>query len=274
MPRFERSCSNPQAEFEAASLTLQALPAGLHHARCGGYWVMIGRALPEPKVWTSLPPAHSLSIVWGGGGARIGHAGGVFDLGPDRVMWIDAGCGHRGEGFSGSDFLTVFAPDLQTRDRTPSVRVGPLRPELRDLLIRLAAAALEGRTVDIAALRPELLALASTLQAGIRVVPGSLRRVRDALVSPESTSGLDALARLAGLSSAHLSRLFTKTWGIPTSQYRKQLRLLAATRMLLEGRGVTEAALEAGFSDAAHLSRTFSAQYGVSPSAWRKAMAR
>lgn len=75
------------------------------------------------------------------------------------------------------------------------------------------------------------------------------------------------LAAQVGLSSGRLSRLFKATTGMPIRRYVLWLRLRAALGALQSGgRSLSEAAHEAGFSDAAHLTRTFRRMFGIAPS--------
>ncbi|MBC7792899.1 MAG: AraC family transcriptional regulator [Clostridia bacterium] len=67
---------------------------------------------------------------------------------------------------------------------------------------------------------------------------------------------------------AYTAIRFKQQFRIAPVVYRRQVRLVVATRRILAGGSISVAAHEACFSDAAHLSRTFGNQYGVAPSAW------
>ncbi len=81
---------------------------------------------------------------------------------------------------------------------------------------------------------------------------------------------LDALARDAGMSTFHFARVFAELVGRPPHQYLLDARLRLATRMLDEGRNVTDTCFSCGFNDPAHFSRIFSERFGRPPSAWRR----
>ncbi len=86
---------------------------------------------------------------------------------------------------------------------------------------------------------------------------------------------LATLARAAGLSSSHLSRIFKEQTGVSISRFRNQQRLQRFLRLYGRGRRTTAlaAALEAGFGSYAQFYRVFREQTGQSPSALRTAAA-
>ena len=90
-----------------------------------------------------------------------------------------------------------------------------------------------------------------------------LRWLRDNTDSSEENRSLDRLAALAGLSPSRFMHVFTESVGVPLRPYLLWLRLQHAAGRLLAGASATEAAHEAGFSDAAHLSRTFRRTLGT-----------
>ena len=86
----------------------------------------------------------------------------------------------------------------------------------------------------------------------------------------EGEASLDVLAEAVGLSPSRLMHVFTESIGIPLRPYLSWLRLQRAAAAIVSGRAsLTEAAYEAGFSDAAHMSRSFKRALGVAPSALR-----
>lgn len=81
----------------------------------------------------------------------------------------------------------------------------------------------------------------------------------------EGQQSIDEVASAVGLSESRLSHLFKQQLGIPPIRFRRWSRLRQATTHLAAGMSITEAALEAGFSDAAHLTRTFTEMLGITP---------
>ena len=91
-----------------------------------------------------------------------------------------------------------------------------------------------------------------------------LRWLRENIGSGEEENrSLERLAALAGLSPSRFMHVFTQSLGVPLRPYLLWLRLQHAAGRLLAGASATEAAHEAGFSDAAHLSRTFRRTLGT-----------
>lgn len=75
------------------------------------------------------------------------------------------------------------------------------------------------------------------------------------------------LASQVGLSTTRMTHLFREQVGLAIRPYRLWLRLQSAARLMAEGASATEAAMQAGFSDAAHFTRTCNRIFGFSPSA-------
>ena len=260
---------------------LQSLSPGVHNAgRMGeGAWVMVGRALPEPLAWNSVPPSDSLSILWGGGACTVSDAARTVALDPAHALWIPQGCAHRGDGAAGSDFLTLFwgAPldlaDEAAAPRQGGVRAVPCDPIARHALLSVAALLLqdapEAEVQDaLATVRGLMDALASAPADA-----ADLSRAEAALLERfDEPLPIAAFSALAQQSPPEFSRFFRRAWGLAPTQFRKQLRLLHGTRALVEGHSVTRAALDAGFADTAHFTRTFREQYGEAPSVWARAV--
>jgi AraC-like DNA-binding protein len=79
---------------------------------------------------------------------------------------------------------------------------------------------------------------------------------------------IEALAALAGLSRAHLTRAFARAFGIAPHAYLNAVRLRRAQGALLRGQPLAEAAVAAGFADQSHFTRRFKGTFGVPPGAW------
>jgi AraC-like DNA-binding protein len=158
-------------------------------------------------------------------------------------------------------------------------------PVLRDPPLAAALARLHASLAQPASTLARDEALAATVAA--LVDRGAHRAAPTARTGPEAAVaararavltdrhlddlGADELARAAGCSRFALYRAFKATYGLSPSDYQRQLRLRAARRLIVAGRAVADAAIEAGFADQAHLTRWFRRYYGITPGAYRRA---
>ena len=84
---------------------------------------------------------------------------------------------------------------------------------------------------------------------------------------------IDEIARTAGMSRFHFSRCFREECRASPYQFLIEIRLAQAARALERGDvSVTEAALDAGFSDLSRFSSMFQRKYGRLPSASGRAL--
>ncbi|HVL72465.1 MAG TPA: AraC family transcriptional regulator [Beijerinckiaceae bacterium] len=83
--------------------------------------------------------------------------------------------------------------------------------------------------------------------------------------------GLAELARIAGLSRAHLIRAFRREVGVTPHAYQIDRRFRAASRRLERGEAPGAVAAACGFFDQSHLNRVFKARMGVTPGVYRAA---
>jgi AraC-like DNA-binding protein len=149
---------------------------------------------------------------------------------------------------------------------------GPASPlECSELLAAVAALAARhaaGRRRDLPAAGPAA-ALTGRDQAA------AADRIRAFLhdgATAEAT--LADVASAAGCSRFAAYRAFRGRYGVPPSEYQRQLRLRAARQALAAGAAPADAAAAAGFADQAHLTRWFRRCYGITPGAYRAACAQ
>ncbi|MGC5165443.1 AraC family transcriptional regulator [Luteimicrobium sp. DT211] len=84
------------------------------------------------------------------------------------------------------------------------------------------------------------------------------RRARELLdADPAGARGVASVAESLGVTTAHLVRSFTRSYGLPPHQYVLGRRLELARRLLLDGEAAARVATAAGFYDQAHLTRHF-----------------
>ncbi len=81
---------------------------------------------------------------------------------------------------------------------------------------------------------------------------------------------LDAVAKEAGMSPSHFSRIFRKVMGLSYQEYLNSRRITKAKNLLCSSpQSITEIAVSLGFADATGFGRIFKKLTGQTPSAYR-----
>jgi AraC-like DNA-binding protein len=175
---------------------------------------------------------------------------------PGRAVLIPAGTPHAIRMWGDVAMRSLYVPVGITTAAfaVDTCRVISVRPLLRELILRVAEmSALDSRVaaearlmnvlmdeLDAATIEPLLLPLPSDSRA-LTVAEAVLR-------NPAETPTAETLARAAGLGVRTLERLFRAETGMRFGMWRQKARLLESVRVLAEGRSVTDAALESGYS--------------------------
>lgn len=111
----------------------------------------------------------------------------------------------------------------------------------------------------------------SALLDGARSAQESVRTVVEQIISqPAEQYDLSSLARLAGVSSRHLARLFQAELGVSPTKFVEQVRLDTAKALLLKGEPVYRVAERAGFQSPETMRRVFVTQLRVPPSEYQQ----
>ena len=76
---------------------------------------------------------------------------------------------------------------------------------------------------------------------------------------------LEQLAQVANLSSFHLNRAFSKTFGMPPHAYQIQVRILQAKRLLRKEWSIEQVAIKTGFVSQSHFGSHFKRLVCVTP---------
>lgn len=99
-------------------------------------------------------------------------------------------------------------------------------------------------------------------------VARAIASIRASIDEPLSVS---ALADHAGMSRSSFHAHFKAVTGLTPGQYQKDIRLLEARRLILEGRdAISSVAFDVGYESAAHFSRDYARKFGRSPREDRK----
>jgi AraC family transcriptional regulator len=88
---------------------------------------------------------------------------------------------------------------------------------------------------------------------------------------PEAHLTLSVLARVAGLSRYHFSRVFKQQVGMTPMRYIENARLARAKDLIRSGHvPLAEVSLAVGFADQSHFTRRFHLQEGITPAAYAR----
>ena len=202
------------------------------------------------------------------------------------AAWIEPGddlC-RNVAGPQGAQLLSIALDgDLRAAglDRLPALFTRPQLFRDMDLVSEARRAAAELRRADTfseMALTGHALGLLATVgrtDARSRkktAAPRWLTTVREQLRATfRDPMDLAALAATAGVSTAHLSRVFHSHEGVSIGGYVRTLRLEWAVEQLERGRTTLgRIATAAGFYDQSHLSREFRRRFGASPLDYRR----
>ena len=210
-----------------------------------------------------------------------------LDIEAGSMLRLAAGVEHRTRVEPGTQAISLWidpkrvsavAGATRTSDTNPVLHLGqagPVEGLLRTLLsetrtggkgLAFLADALVEATLTVILRREERPKKAST-QVDDRLVRAQ-QYVQDNYTSDIS---VDDLARAAGVSRFHFSRLFRAQLGMSPYRFVLETRISRAAELLgTGGISVTEAAFAVGFADLGRFGRAFRRKYGVSPSTWLK----
>jgi AraC-like DNA-binding protein len=206
----------------------------------------------------------------------------MIHIGPELVSAVLADAADRPVGLPLFADPVVSDPVLAARLRRLHGALlgdatGLRRDELLTAVVLAAARVSRGATARTASGLTQLPAGAGPSRPGrAGAGPADARRVagraRD-LIAGRYRDDLTAadLAAAAGRSRFAVHRAFTHVYGMPPSDYQRQLRLREARALIAAGTPISEAAVLAGFADQSHLSRWFVRYYGVTPGRYQRA---
>jgi AraC-like DNA-binding protein len=81
---------------------------------------------------------------------------------------------------------------------------------------------------------------------------------------------ISEIAEHCNLSRSHFSRAFKIVAGCSPQEWRMNMKIDKAKKLLLTSRPITEIVYECGFADHSHFTRTFGRLVGIAPKAWRQ----
>ncbi|WP_405477245.1 AraC family transcriptional regulator [Streptomyces sp. NBC_00009] len=213
-------------------------------------------------------------IIYAGSGvlAVTTDAGTWFAPGT-RAIWVPAGCVHAHRAHGHLDLHLLGLP----ADVNPLGLDAPTVLTVSPLLRELILASTRGLHDASPACSPEGMRLRAVLLDQLRASPQQplqlptptdprLKVVCDLLYEdPADARPLAALGRASGAGERTLSRLFRRELGMTFPQWRTQLRLYHALRMLEEGEPVTAVAHRCGWSSTSAFIDVFRRAFGSTP---------
>jgi AraC-like DNA-binding protein len=209
----------------------------------------------------------------------------VYEMGgggPDRTRIV---CGFLGCDERPFNPLLAALPRTIHLSRAANEGASGWLATLLNIAVRESGSARAGRD-NILARMSELM-FVEAIRRYIEMLPASqtgwLAGLKDPLVghalaslhgAPAEPWTVELLARAVGASRSVLADRFTNLVGEPPMQYLALWRMQLASRRLLEGEPVAQAAAAVGYDSEAAFSRAFKRLVGEAPTAWRRANAR
>lgn len=108
-------------------------------------------------------------------------------------------------------------------------------------------------------------------EAQVQTTPDVLHLVANTIREKAAEEiSLEDLCVLSGYSQGYLIRSFKQYFGLTPHAYQVNARIQLGQQGLKQGKSISEAALDAGFSDQPHFQRTFKKLVAATPSQYRK----
>jgi AraC-like DNA-binding protein len=197
---------------------------------------------------------------------------GTWVVPTQRAVWIPARIPH-GINMSGSvSMRTLYLNPRMARGLPRNCCVVNVSPLLKELILHACSFPALGRKVRIQAhlidvIVDQLQAVqAIPLQLPNPLDPRALRVAEALLLHPSDQRPLKEICRTAGASKRTIERLFQRETRMTFGKWRQQFRLMQAMRFLAEGKKVTHAAFEAGYSTPSAFISMFKRVLGTTPS--------
>jgi AraC-like DNA-binding protein len=211
------------------------------------------------------------------GAIHVAAAGQAWLIPSARAVWLPPRTPHRLRMRGTTRLRTVYVPPehCTALPRAPlGIVISPLLRELIAELVRLGhidaddrAQRALGEAMLVMLARAELLPLTLRLPRDRR----ALRAAEAILADPAGDPTLEEIAAACGASLRTLQRRFLEETGMALSAWRQLARLMVGAALLVDGRSVTEAALESGYSGVSAFIHAFRGKVGQTPSGFRMA---
>ncbi|TDH59915.1 AraC family transcriptional regulator [Dankookia rubra] len=197
-------------------------------------------------------------------------------ISPEQAVWLPTGLRHRVGSLLGAEFRSLWIADEAGRSLPPSPTVVGVSPLLRALIVE--AAEIEGQSDQdgyagrVRALILDQLRRAPPLSGALPWPrSGALGTLCEALYAdPADDRGPEDWGRELGMSGRTLARRFEAELAMSLRSWRRRLRLFKAIELLGGGLGVTQVAMELGYSSTSAFIYAFRTEMGCSPQAYMR----
>ncbi|ESH95057.1 MULTISPECIES: helix-turn-helix domain-containing protein [unclassified Cupriavidus] len=199
---------------------------------------------------------------------------------PQRAVWVPCNVRHAMKACGDVEMRTVYVREDAVPTELTTCCVVAVPPLLRELISAAVTMPLdyheEGRDGLVASL------LLHEMRP-LSVVPLHLPMPRDPrlaricariVAEPSDETSVEEWSRSVGASERTIIRLFPEETGLTFSRWKQQARLMAAVRLLAEGKPVTDIALELGYESPSAFSAMFRRALGMTPTEYFQDMAQ
>ncbi|MBS7697657.1 MULTISPECIES: helix-turn-helix transcriptional regulator [unclassified Chelatococcus] len=199
-----------------------------------------------------------------------------FVVSPDQAVWLATGIRHRVGSLLGAEFRSLWIANEAGAGLPESATVFSVSPLLQALIIEATAIAgqdpSDGYAGRVTALILDQLRRAPPLPTAFpwpRTEPLSV--LCEALYLDPADSRTPAeWGQELRISPRTLARRFEAELGMSLRSWRRRLRLFRSIELLGGGMGVTQAAMELGYSSTSAFVYAFRIEMGLSPQAYMR----
>jgi AraC-like DNA-binding protein/mannose-6-phosphate isomerase-like protein (cupin superfamily) len=192
-----------------------------------------------------------------------------------RGVFIPARSVHAIRMWGEVEMRTLYFSPALTSFENEECRVVEISPLLRELILRtVERAGLDCRVAPdtwmIGLLEEEVKAASAAAEDSPLALPmptdeRALALAHHVLARPLNPETVEILAQEYGLARRTLERRFRDQTGMSFGLWRQKARLLDSIRLLAEGKSVTDAALDSGYSSVSAFIAAFKSTFGYTP---------
>ncbi|WP_094538846.1 AraC family transcriptional regulator [Brucella grignonensis] len=199
-----------------------------------------------------------------------------FAITPDHAVWLPTGLAHHVGSVLGAEFRSLWIAEEAAEILPRTFSVFSVSPLLKALIVE--AAAIEGKADQdgyadrVTSLILDQLQRARSVAAALPWPPDPvlMKLCEELYLNPSDRRGPEELADTIKVSPRTLARRFEANLGMSLRSWRRRLRLFRSIELLGGGLGVTQVAMELGYSSTSAFVYAFRTQMGCSPQAYMR----